>query len=98
MHWTLTALSSGLLAACFAAASPAHAAKSCSPRMIGAKMLASKNIRDLHPEWIGDSIGLGWSLVDVRQEGEFLSGAPVTARGGQLKYRVYVLAREWNCE
>jgi hypothetical protein len=95
---SLAVLSLGLFAARLAAAPPAFAAKSCSPNVVGAKMLASKNVEDTHPEWVGASIGLGWSLVDVRREGEFLSGAPVTTRGGKLKYRVYVLAREWSCE
>jgi hypothetical protein len=91
------AVSFGLIGAGVLAASPALAEKSCAPLAVGAKILASKNAADIHPEWVGDSIGLGWSLVDVRQEGEFLSGAPVNTRGGRLKYRVYVLASEWTC-
>jgi hypothetical protein len=75
----------------------ALAAPSCSPRIVGAKILSSKNINDIHPQWVGNSIGLGWSLVNVRQEGVFLSGALVTTRGAQEKYRVYVVPGEWIC-
>jgi hypothetical protein len=75
----------------------AHAAPSCSPRIVGAKILSSKNLDDVHPQWVGSSIGLGWSLVNVRQEGSFLSGMLVTTRGGQEKNRVYVVPGEWIC-
>jgi hypothetical protein len=75
----------------------AHAAKSCSPRIVGAKILASKDINDVYPQWVGASIGLAWSLVNVRQEGSFLSGVLVTTRGAQEKNRVYVIPSEWIC-
>jgi hypothetical protein len=75
----------------------ALAASGCSPRIVGAKILASRDIKDIHPAWTDASIGLGWSLVNIRQEGNFLSGSLVTTRGAQEKYRVFVLPGEWIC-
>ncbi len=42
-------------------------------------------------------IGTSWSLIETRQEGEFLSGVLVNPRGGVLPGRIYVIANEWDC-
>ena len=42
-------------------------------------------------------IGTSWSLIETRQEGEFLTGVLVNPRGGVLPGRVFVIANEWDC-
>ncbi len=74
-----------------------YADVTCSPKIVGAKVLASENTQDTHSEWIGSQIGLSWSLMKVIPQGEFMSGTLVTPRGGQMKYKVYVLNSEWKC-
>ncbi len=74
------------------------AEESCSPKSVGAKILRSRNVADVHPDWAApNQIGLSWSLVNVKHEGRFLSGQLVTPRGGTMRGRVYVLADEWDC-
>ena len=71
---------------------------SCAPKSKEAKILASKNPNDIHKEWgEGVEIGLSWSLMDIREDGAFLSGTLVTPRGGVKDYRVFVVRDEWNC-
>jgi hypothetical protein len=88
-----------LACACVALSSlPARAERSCAPKTNAAKILRSKNVNDVDPSWAPPAfIGTSWSLIETRQEGEFLSGVLVNPRGGALPRRVYVIANEWDC-
>jgi len=89
-----------LLACAFVALSslPALAEQSCAPKTSAAKILRTKNVNDVDPNWAPPAfIGTSWSLIETRQEGEFLSGVLVNPRGGVLPGRVFVIANEWDC-
>jgi hypothetical protein len=88
-----------LACACVALSSlPARAEQSCAPKTNAAKILRTKNVNDVDPNWAPPAfIGTSWSLIETRQEGEFLSGVLVNPRGGVLPGRVYVIANEWDC-
>ena len=89
-----------LLACAFVALSslPARAEQSCAPKTNATKILRTKNVNDVDPNWAPPAfIGTSWSLIETRQEGEFLSGVLVNPRGGVLPGRVYVIANEWDC-
>jgi hypothetical protein len=88
-----------LACACVALSSlPARAEQSCAPKTNAAKILRTKNVNDVDPNWAPPAfIGTSWSLIETRQEGEFLSGVLVNPRGGALPGRVYVIANEWDC-
>ena len=77
---------------------PARTEQSCAPKTNAAKILRTKNVHDVDPNWAPPAfIGISWSLIGTRQEGEFLSGVLVNPRGGALPGRVYVIANEWDC-
>jgi hypothetical protein len=81
-----------------ASMAPAEESLSCAPRLNEAKILQSKDINDIHPDWRPPAyIGLSWSLTSVKREGDFLSGVLVSPRGGSQRGRVYVMASEWDC-
>src|SRR3954454_16023339 len=62
------------------------------------RILRTKNVNDVDPNWAPPAfIGTSWSLIETRQEGEFLSGVLVSPRGGALPGRVFVIANEWDC-
>ena len=89
-----------LLACAFVALSslPARAEQSCAPKTNATKILRTKNVNDVDPNWAPPAfIGTSWSLIETRQEGEFLSGVLVNPRGGVLPGRIYVIANEWDC-
>jgi hypothetical protein len=88
-----------LACACVALSSlPARTEQSCAPKSTAAKILRTKNANDVDPNWAPPAfIGTSWSLIETRQEGEFLSGVLVNPRGGALPRRVYVIANEWDC-
>ena len=89
-----------LLACAFVALSslPARAEQSCAPKTNATKILRTKNVNDVDPNWAPPAfIGISWSLIETRREGEFLSGVLVNPRGGVLPGRVYVMANEWDC-
>ena len=78
--------------------SPARAEQSCAPKTNAAKILRTKNVNDVDPNWAPPAfIGTSWSLIETRHEGEFLSGVLVNPRGGVLPGRVFVIANEWDC-
>ena len=75
-----------------------RAEQSCAPKTNAAKILRSKNVNDVDPNWAPPAfIGMSWSLIETRQEGGFLSGVLVNPRGGALPGRVFVIASEWDC-
>jgi hypothetical protein len=77
---------------------PARAEQSCAPKTNAAKILRTKNVNDVDPNWAPPAfIGTSWSLIETRQEGEFLSGVLVNPRGRALPGRVFVIANEWDC-
>ena len=103
-HWIQQHLIVGwpialLACACVALSSlPARAEQSCAPKTNAAKILRTKNVNDVDPNWAPPAfIGTSWSLIETRQEGEFLSGVLVNPRGGVLPGRVFVIANEWDC-
>ena len=76
----------------------ARAEQSCAPKTNAAKILRTKNVNDVDPNWAPPSfIGTSWSLIETRQEGVFLSGVLVNPRGNALPGRVFVIASEWDC-
>ena len=102
-HWTQRHLIVGwpialLACACVALSSlPARAEQSCAPKTNAAKILRTKNVNDVDPNWAPPAfIGTSWSLIETRQEGEFLTGVLVNPRGGVLPGRVFVIANEWD--
>ena len=75
-----------------------RAEQSCAPKTNAAKILRTKNVNDVDPNWAPPAfIGLSWSLIETKQEGIFLSGVLVNPRGGILPGRVFVIASEWDC-
>ena len=103
-HWIQQHLIVGWPIALLACASvalsspPARAEQSCAPKTNAAKVLRSKNVNDVDPNWAPPAfIGTSWSLIETRHEGEFLSGVLVNPRGGVLPGRVFVIANEWDC-
>ena len=77
----------------------AQARTQCSPRIVGATILRSPDVNDIHPDWRPESgsIGTGWGLRRVTRSGQFLRGGLVTSRGNPMSGTVWVLAREWEC-
>jgi hypothetical protein len=81
-----------------ASAVTAPVAQGCAPKATGAKILRTKNVKDVDPNWAPPAvIGTSWSLIEVRREGRFLRGRLVNPRGGIQPGRVFVIAREWDC-
>jgi hypothetical protein len=76
----------------------ARAEESCAPKTNAAKILRTKNVNDVDPNWAPPAfIGTSWSLIETRREGVFLSGVLVNPRGSALPGRVFVIASEWDC-
>ena len=81
-----------------ASAVTAPVAQSCAPKATGAKILRTKNVNDVDPNWAPPAfIGTSWSLIEVKREGRFLRGRLVDPRGGIQRGRVFVIASEWDC-
>jgi hypothetical protein len=80
-----------------ASAVTAPVAQSCAPKATGAKILRTKNVKDVDPNWAPPAfIGTSWSLIEVKREGRFLRGQLVDPRGGIQRGRVFVIASEWD--
>src|SRR6266404_3430282 len=62
-----------------------RAEQSCAPKTNAAKILRTKNVNDVDPNWAPPAfIGLSWSLIETKQEGIFLSGpTPTGTRRGR---------------
>lgn len=89
-------------AAAFLAAAHANAT-SCSPVDNNARILASPDANDLHPDWSGESyVGTSWSFdVERRIEsdtGAYLKGDLISPRGDVVTPNAYILEDEWHCE
>ena len=81
-----------------ASAVTAPVAQSCAPKATGAKILRTKNVKDVDPNWAPPTfIGTSWSLIEIKREGKFLRGRLVDPRGGIQRGRVFVIASEWDC-
>jgi hypothetical protein len=88
-----------VICACLpASAVTAPVAQSCAPKAPGAKILRTKNVTDVEPNWAPPAvIGTSWSLIEIKREGRFLRGRLVNPRGGIQPGRVFVIASEWDC-
>lgn len=81
-----------------------HAAATCSPVSTDARVLASADREDIHPDWSGGStIGLSWSLDlqgdEEGADGEFyLFGDLIDPRGNVVNEGVYAWVMEWECD
>jgi hypothetical protein len=81
-----------------ASAVTAPVAQSCAPKATGAKILRTKNVNDVDPNWAPPAfIGTSWSLIEVKREGRFLRGRLADPRGRIQRGRVFVIASEWDC-
>jgi hypothetical protein len=75
----------------------------CSPLAQTARILATPNPNDIHPDWRGEStVGLAWSF-EVKdsarsQTGTFYKGDLISPRGGTVNRNAFILASEWQCE
>jgi hypothetical protein len=85
-------------------AMPAFAAATCAPVTTEAKILASADASDIHPDWAdGSTVGLSWSL-DLQgdaegSDGEFyLIGDLIDPRGNVVTEGVYVNVMQWECD
>jgi hypothetical protein len=87
-----------LAAACLLSPTLALAAE-CTPSDTSAKILASPNPDDLHPDWSdGSTIGLSWTFEGrAIGSGDYLKGKLISPRGDVANTGVYILADEWDC-
>jgi hypothetical protein len=102
MHRAAFFVASGLLMLCLLLLSPAQAAW-CHPLDNTARILASPNPNDVHPNWRGENyIGLGWSVAPGRRivvDGiSYISGSLYSSRGGLVEKHIYILQKEWSCD
>jgi hypothetical protein len=75
-------------------------AMQCTPNDTSARILASPNPNDTHPDWSGDStIGLSWTFEGraAGGDGDYLKGRLISPRGDVANEGVYILADEWDC-
>ncbi|MDP3896501.1 MAG: hypothetical protein Q8Q62_07485 [Mesorhizobium sp.] len=85
-------------------AGSAFAAASCAPVSTDARIFASADSTDIHPDWNdGSTIGLSWSLIvtgDAQApDGEYyIVGDLIDPRGGVVNEGVYVSDMEWECD
>lgn len=76
----------------------------CAPVSNEARIFASADAKDIHPDWQGDNrIGLSWSLeITGEEEGAdgsyFLIGDLIDPRGNVVNEGVYVSDMEWECD
>ena len=85
-------------------ASSAFAAATCAPVSTEARILASADSTDVHPDWSdGSTIGLSWSLEPTGDaegdDGEFyIIGDLIDPRGGLVNEGIFVSVMEWECD
>lgn len=83
---------------------PAFAQATCAPVSTEARILASADPDDTHPDWSdGSFIGLSWSLEltgdDEGADGAvYLIGDLIDPRGNTVTRDVHVDAMEWECD
>ncbi|MDW9620205.1 hypothetical protein [Sinorhizobium meliloti] len=79
----------------------------CHPKDQTARVLASANSpNDIHPDWKGGWVGLDTAVVltgkkakgGTRTIGTFLQANIFSTRGGLINERIWILAKEWECE
>lgn len=72
----------------------------CTPNDTSARILASPDPDDIHPDWSGDStIGLSWTFEGraTGASGNYLKGELISPRGDVANTSIYILASEWDC-
>ena len=71
----------------------------CTANDTSARILASPNPDDVHPDWgDGSTIGLSWTFEGrAVGDGDFLKGKLISPRGDVANTGVYILANEWDC-
>jgi len=72
----------------------------CTPNDNSARILASPDPQDIHPDWSGDStIGLSWTFEGrpTDSAGDYMKGKLISPKGGVTNSGVYILADEWDC-
>jgi hypothetical protein len=71
----------------------------CTPNDASARILASPDPDDIHPDWSGDAtIGLSWTFEGrVIGSGDYLKGKLISPRGDVANSGIYILADEWDC-
>ncbi len=84
------------------AATPAAAGDlQCTPLDTSARILASADAEDPHPDWEGSTIGLSWTFIVSGKETEdgvaYYSGELVDPRGNTVNSDAYIIASEWDC-
>lgn len=93
----IPALALMLLSAASAAASDLQ----CTPRDTSARILASADAEDPHPDWEGSTIGLSWTFIVSAKETEdgvaYYAGELVDPRGNTVNDDAYIIASEWDC-
>ncbi|WFR97105.1 hypothetical protein [Rhizobium tumorigenes] len=75
-------------------------AAQCTPNDGSARILASPNPDDIHPDWSdGSTIGLSWTFEgkEVGDSGDYMKGKLISPRGDVANKGVYIIAREWDC-
>jgi hypothetical protein len=75
-------------------------AMQCTPNDGSARILASPDPNDIHPDWSGEStIGLSWTFEGraVAGDGDYLKGRLISPRGDVANEGIYILADEWDC-
>ena len=89
----------GLLIVSAAAASAGDL--QCTPRDTSARILASADAEDPHPDWEGSSIGLAWTFIVSGKETEdgvaYYAGELIDPRGNTVSDDAYIIASEWDC-
>lgn len=72
----------------------------CTPNDASARILASPNPNDIHPDWSGEStIGLSWTFEGhaIGDAGDYLKGKLISPRGDVANAGIYIMAKEWDC-
>jgi hypothetical protein len=71
----------------------------CTPNDASARILASPDPDDIHPDWRGEStIGLSWTFEGrPTGSGDYLKGKLISPRGDVANAGIYILADEWDC-
>lgn len=75
----------------------------CYPSSNQTKILASRNVNDLHPNWKPPSfVGTSWSLKVLKvfddQNNTFIYGNLISPKGGVVDKGVYGIDGEWICQ
>ena len=71
----------------------------CTPNDDAARILASPDPDDIHPDWSdGSTVGMSWTFEGKEVgRGNYLKGKLISPRGGVASRGVYIIANEWDC-